>query len=50
MANIEFEDSHYDAATRRGEMERALSAVPSLVRFDARTGRLVVEFTNGAPC
>ncbi|KRA55717.1 DUF2442 domain-containing protein [Devosia sp. Root635] len=48
MDDIEFEDSQYDAATRRGESARALSPLPSLVRFDARTGRLVVEFTNGA--
>lgn len=48
MGEIEFDDSHYEAASRRGENERAHAPLPSLVRFDAASGRVVVEFTNGA--
>ena len=48
MSELEFEDSHYRTATERGERERAQSPVPSSVRFDQSTGRLLVEFTNGA--
>jgi hypothetical protein len=48
MGDVTFEDSQYQAATRRGEAERARSPIPATVRFDAPSGRLVVEFTNGA--
>ena len=48
MGDLEFEDSQYRAATARGDEERALSPIPVTVRFDAPSGRLVVEFTNGA--
>ena len=48
MGEFELEDRHYEAATRRGEAERAASPIPSSIRFDADSGRLVVEFTNGA--
>ena len=48
MGEIELEDRQYAAATQRGAEERAHMPVPSAVRFDARAGRLVVEFTNGA--
>lgn len=48
MSEPEFEDSQYETATARGEKERAQSPTPSSVRFDERTGRLLVEFTNGA--
>lgn len=42
------DDRMYEEATRRGETERALGAVPSSVRYDAASGRIVVEFANGA--
>ncbi|KQX34312.1 hypothetical protein ASD04_16875 [Devosia sp. Root436] len=48
MGDIKLEDSRYEAATRRGEGERANMPVPAAVRFDERTARLIVEFTNGA--
>ena len=48
MSEIEFDDRQYEAATRRGAEERTLGPVPVTVRFDPPTGRLVVEFTNGA--
>ena len=48
MSELEFDESHYRTATERGERERAQSPVPLSVRFDQDTGRLLVEFTNGA--
>ncbi|MHA6692172.1 DUF2442 domain-containing protein [Devosia sp. A449] len=48
MDEIEYEDRDYEAATQRGSAERTLAPIPSSVRFDASSGRLLVEFTNGA--
>ena len=48
MSDLKFEDSDFRAALRRGEEERAQTPTPSAVRFDAQTGRLIVEFGNGA--
>lgn len=48
MGEIGLEDRDYAAATRRGDLERATGPVSSSVRFDANTGHIVVEFSNGA--
>ena len=48
MGEISLDDSEYAAATVRGEVERASAPIPSLVRYDARTARILVEFSNGA--
>ena len=48
MDKVDLEDSVYTAVSRKGELERAGSPLPRSVRFDASSGRIVVEFTNGA--
>ncbi|MDI6027313.1 DUF2442 domain-containing protein [Corticibacterium sp. UT-5YL-CI-8] len=48
MDDIVFEDRDYRDATLRGESERANSPIPASVRFDEASGRIVVDFTNGA--
>ena len=48
MGEFALEKSSYAAATRQGDKERASSPLPSLARFDEASGRIVVEFTNGA--
>jgi hypothetical protein len=48
MGEFVFEDRHYEEATRQGEAERRLSPIPTSVRFDGPSGRIVVEFTNGS--
>lgn len=48
MGETVFEDSHYREATVKGEAERALRPIPASVRFDEASGRIVVDFTNGA--
>jgi hypothetical protein len=48
MGEIELEDRHYGEALSRGEAERAMGPIPTGVRFDALSGRVVVEFDNGA--
>lgn len=42
------DEAVYEAATKRGEEERAKSAIPEAVHFDKDSGRIVVEFTNGS--
>lgn len=46
MADFRLTDEAFEAATRRGEAERARSPIPTSVRFDAASRRVVVEFTN----
>lgn len=48
MAEYVLTDEEYEAATRRGEEERASSPLPASVRYDPTSGRIIVEFTNGA--
>lgn len=48
MGEIILEDRHYEEATRQGETERSRSPIPASVRFDEASGRIVVEFSNGA--
>ncbi len=48
MGEIILEDRHYEAATAQGDIERSRSPIPAAVRFDEASGRIVVEFTNGA--
>jgi hypothetical protein len=48
MGEVTFEDRHYREATRQGEEDRARSPIPASVRFDEASGRIIVEFTNGA--
>ena len=48
MAEFILEDRHYEEATRRGDAERRSSPIPTSVRFDGLSGRIVVEFENGA--
>ncbi len=39
---------HYRQASLKGETERARTPIPASVRFDEASGRIVVDFTNGA--
>lgn len=48
MAELTLDDRDYEAASRRGEAERKASPIPTAALFDMQSGRLVVEFTNGA--
>lgn len=48
MAEFNFTDKQYDAATKRGEEDRAASPAPASVRYDRPSGRIIVEFTNGS--
>ncbi|WEK02729.1 MAG: DUF2442 domain-containing protein [Candidatus Devosia phytovorans] len=48
MSQREITEDEYEAATQRGEIERARSPNPSQVRFDRQTGRVLVDFSNGA--
>lgn len=48
MGEISFEDRYYREATLAVEQERAGSPVPASVRYDEASGRIVVEFGNGA--
>lgn len=48
MDELILDDRMYEEATRRGETERELEPVPSSVHYDAASGRIVVEFSNGA--
>ncbi|MCP3056813.1 DUF2442 domain-containing protein [Aurantimonas marianensis] len=48
MAEFELTDAEYDAATRRGKQAGTGQPRPSSVHFDSETGRIVVEFINGA--
>ncbi|MCQ1850620.1 DUF2442 domain-containing protein [Neorhizobium galegae] len=45
---VEITDSELTQAKRRWDTERAQRPVPVSVRFDAPSGRIVVEFANGA--
>ncbi|CDZ70286.1 Hypothetical protein NGAL_HAMBI2610_18870 [Neorhizobium galegae bv. orientalis] len=45
---VEITDAELTQAKRRWETERAQRPVPVSVRFDAASGRIVVEFANGA--
>jgi hypothetical protein len=48
MGEIVFEDRHYRQASLKEETERARTPIPASVRFDEASGRIVVDFTNGA--
>jgi hypothetical protein len=48
MGEFTLEDAAYDAATQRGENEHSSSPIPSLVRYDAASGRIIIEFDNGS--
>lgn len=48
MGEIIIDDRHYLAATMQGDAERNHSPIPASVRFDEASGRIVVDFTNGA--
>ena len=48
MGHVELDDKQYEEATRRGEEERLRGPVPAQAKFDRKTGRVIVEFTNGA--
>lgn len=48
MARYELTDEEIEAAMRRGAEERASMPLPQAVRFDAASGRIVVEFVNGS--
>lgn len=48
MGEFVFENRHYHEATQQGEADRAHSSIPASVRFDEASGRIIVEFTNGA--
>lgn len=45
---VEITDAELTQAKRRWETERAQRPVPVTARFDAPSGRIVVEFANGA--
>lgn len=48
MGEIELEDRHYTEALARGAEERASRPVPVSAKYDAASGRILVEFENGA--
>lgn len=48
MAAFELTEAEYDVATRRGKQAGAGQPRPSSVHYDAETGRIIVEFLNGA--
>lgn len=48
MGEFVFENRHYREATQQGEADRAHSSIPASVRFEEASGRIVVEFMNGA--
>lgn len=48
MAEFKLDDRQYEEATQRGADERAYAPMPSSVRFDRKSGRILVEFSNGA--
>lgn len=48
MGEVILEDRHYREATLKGDAARARAPIPTAVRFDDASGRIVVEFTNGA--
>lgn len=48
MADFILTDAAYEAATKRGEEERAQLPIPSSASFDRTSGRVIVEFTNEA--
>lgn len=48
MGEVVFEDRDYRDATLKGDAERAHAPIPTSVRFDEASGRIVVDFTNGA--
>lgn len=45
---VEVSDAELAAAKRRWELERAERPIPATVNFDRASGRIIVEFTNGA--
>jgi len=45
---VEVTDTELAEAKRRWETERSQRPIPVSVRFDASSGRIVVEFANGA--
>lgn len=47
MAETGF-DAMFEAAVRRGEAARERIPVPTGVRYDADSGRIVIDFANGA--
>lgn len=48
MDEIALDERDYAEAVTRGEVERSSSAIPADVRYDPASGRVVVEFRNGA--
>ena len=48
MGEINFEDRHYKEAVARGAEERSKQPAAISARYDAASGRIVVEFENGA--
>ncbi|MBB1249173.1 DUF2442 domain-containing protein [Rhizobium sp. G21] len=48
MADAVPDDQEFREATRAGEAQRANTPIPSSVRFDAASGRIIVDFSNGA--
>lgn len=48
MGEVVLEDHDYRDATLKGDAERARTPSPTSVRFDEASGRIVVDFANGA--
>ncbi|MFC3704639.1 DUF2442 domain-containing protein [Devosia honganensis] len=48
MGEIDFDDKQYQAAVARGNAERLDRPIPVSVRYEAKPGRIVVEFESGA--
>lgn len=48
MGEFVFEERMYEEATQRGKAERMAAPIPSSVRYDRPSRRIVVEFANGA--
>lgn len=48
MGEIDFDDKQYQPAVARGNAERLDRPIPVSVRYEAKPGRIVVEFESGA--
>ena len=48
MGEVIFDDYQYRDASLKGAAERSHAPIPASVRFDGASGRIVVDFTNGA--
>jgi len=48
MDDFVLDENSYAEVTQRGEAERRFSQLPTEVKFDRSSGRIIVEFANGS--